>query len=219
MPDTVITRDLPPLTLRAAFAPSSVNADKRTVDLTWSIGAKVLRGYFDRFWEELSLDPKHVRLDRLNSGRASLLNAHNSYDLGAVIGVVESARVDGKAGTARIRFAKAEDDPEADRIFRKVTDGIIANVSVGYRVYKFEKTENVDDKIPTYRAIDWEPLEVSLVPIGADAGAHVRTVEADRVDCQFITRDASPALLLLADADRARRLRLAEADLSLRSAR
>src|ERR671925_1615105 len=95
--DQVVTRDLPPLTLRAALVPSTVNADTRTVELTWSTGAKVLRGFWEPFWEELSLDPKHVRLARLNTG-APLLDTHNMFELRAVIGVVEtgSARVDGK---------------------------------------------------------------------------------------------------------------------------
>jgi hypothetical protein len=56
--DQIATRDLPPLALRAAFNPRSVNLEKRTVDVTWSTGAKVLRGYFDRFYEELSMDPR-----------------------------------------------------------------------------------------------------------------------------------------------------------------
>ena len=204
-----ITRDLPPMTLRAAFNPRSVNLPKRTVELTWSTGAKVLRGYFDKFYEELSLDPKHVRLGRLNGG-APLLDAHNSYELRGVLGVVEggTATVDGKQGKAVVRFAKAEDDPLADAIFRKVQDGIIQNVSVGYRVHKFEKIEDVEIKIPTYRAIDWEPYEVSLVPMGADAGAGVRGAAiCELTTCEFVT--SGLAASVLSDADRNRALFLA----------
>jgi hypothetical protein len=183
-----ITRDIPNLELRAAFVASSVNDEKRTVDVTWTTGAKVLRGWYDKFWEELSLDPAHVRMERLQSGRAPLLGSHDSYSLGGVIGVVERANVSGKVGTATVRFARAEDSPEADRIFRLVKDGIISNVSVGYSVIRFEKTEDVSEKIPTYRAVDWEPYELSLVAIGADAGSSTRSMNEKLSPCEFVSR-------------------------------
>lgn len=208
--DQIASRDLPPLALRANFNARSVNLDKRTVDVTWSTGAKVLRGFFDRFWEELSMDARHVHLERLNGG-APLLNTHDNYDLRGILGVVVegTAKTDGKRGTATVRFAKAEDDPEADQIFRKVQDGIIQNISVGYRVNKFQKTEEVENKIPTYRAIDWEPFEISFVPVGADAGAGIRA-EHHRIvhPCEFVLPAASRGI---SDADRERFLRLAHA--------
>lgn len=168
------TAEIPPLELRADIAPDTLNEEKRTVDVIWTTGARVLRGFFDQFWEELSLDPKHVRMDRLNSGNAPLLNAHNGEDLSGVIGVVESASLGKRSGTATVRFAKAADDPVADQIFRKVKDKIITNVSVGYRVHKMEKVSDGEGQIPVYRAVDWTPHEVSMVPIGADAGATTR---------------------------------------------
>jgi HK97 family phage prohead protease len=180
------TRDMPALSMRAAIVPSSIDAEKRTVELVWTTGARVMRGFFERYWEELSVSAKHVRMERLSSGTAPLLNAHNGYDLGGVIGVVEKAWLKNKEGGARVRFAKAEDDPEADQIFRKVMDGIIRNVSVGYRVHKLEKVEDGADQIPVYRATDWEPYEISMVPVGADAGAGVRAEGADTNPCEVI---------------------------------
>lgn len=173
------TRQVSPLSLRAAFTPGSVNIEKRTVELVWTTGAKVLRSsWFDgQFWEELSIDPAHVRMGRLNNG-APFLADHNSYNVARTLGVVESARLQNGKGTATVRFAKAEDDPEADKVFRKIVDGIIQNVSVGYRTYKVEKLEDVEQKIPTLRAIDWEPYEISAVSMGADDGAGFRSAEA-----------------------------------------
>jgi HK97 family phage prohead protease len=180
-----VTRNMPRLTMRGAFVPSSVDAEARTVDLVWSTGARVMRGFFDPFWEELSLDPKHVRMGRLQNG-APLLAAHNGNELDAVLGVVESARIEKEQGLARVRFARAEDDAEADKVFRKVQDGILRNVSVGYSVHRFEKVEGGEDQIPVYRATDWEPYELSIVPMGADAGAGVRAAGADTNPCEFI---------------------------------
>ncbi len=193
------TRDLPAFQMRGAFAPSSVDVEARTAELVWTTGAAVKRGGFwtEPYWEELSLDPKHVRMGRLNNG-APLLAAHNSYDLSGVLGVVESARLEKTRGVATVRFARAEDNPEADRAFRMVKDGILQNVSVGYRVYKLEQTEDGrarDDKTPVLLAVDWEPMELSVVPMGADDGAGFRSAKGDAQHpmnpCVVITRDTS----------------------------
>lgn len=183
------TVDLPVLTRAVAVVPNSIDMERRTVDVVWTTGARVMRGYYDRYWEELSLDPKHVRLKRLNNG-APFLNTHDGSSAAGVIGVVEagSASVDGKRGVATVRFAKAEDDEEADKIFRKIADGILQNISVGYATYKMEKVADGADKIPIYRAVDWEPHELSVVPAGADDGAGFRAASTDRNPCVFVTR-------------------------------
>jgi HK97 family phage prohead protease len=181
------TVDLPVLSRAAMIKPGSVDEERRTVELVWTTGAPVLRGFFERYWEELSLEPKHVRMKRLNNG-APLLNAHDDSDVSRVIGVVESARLEEKRGVAVVRFARAEDDPAADAIFRKVKDGIIQNISVGYRTYKAEKVEESADKIPVFRAVDWEPYELSVVPMGADDGAGFRGADRETNQCVFVTR-------------------------------
>ena len=185
------TLDLPTMCRAASIVPGTVNEEARTVEVVWTTGARVMRGFFDRYWEELSLDPKHVRMGRINNG-APLLNAHDDSDTDSVIGVVESARLEKTKGTAKVRFARAEDDPEADKIFRKVKDGILQNVSVGYQTYTMEKIEDSLDGIPVFRATDWEPYEISVVPMGADDGAGFRAA-AQRSKCTFITREKAMA--------------------------
>lgn len=188
--ETTRTVDVTSLQLRAEVAPDTVNEEDRTVDIIWTTGARVLRSSWDigSFWEELSLDPKHVNMERIDSGAAPLLNTHSQWDLRDVIGVVESGRLEKKRGVAKVRFAKAEDDPEADKIFRKVKDKIIRNVSVGYRVHKMEKVTDGDDKTPVYRVTSWTPYEFSFVPIGADAGAMARSSASERNQCVIVTR-------------------------------
>ena len=175
------TRDMPRLELRAEISPTTLDAEKRTVQLTWTTGARVMRGFFEQYWEELSLDPKHVRMDRLRAG-APLLDSHNADTIGSVIGVVESASLQKGRGLATVRFDRG---PQGEDVFRKVADGIVRNVSVGYRVHKMEKVEDAADKIPVYRAVDWEPHELSMVPIGADAGAGTRASGTTN-PCDFI---------------------------------
>jgi phage head maturation protease len=184
------TRQIGPLSRRAAV--STINAEKRTVDLVWTTGARVLRSswYDGPFYEELSLDPKHVRMGRLNNG-APFLADHNGSRVADTLGVVVSARLEGDQGVATVRFAAEGIDPEADKIFRKIADGIVQNVSVGYRTYKTEKTEGVDSKIPTLRAVDWEPYELSVVAIGADDSAGFRSAEQTN-DVEIISRSIPP---------------------------
>jgi hypothetical protein len=184
------TIDLPMLTLRGSFAPATVDPEKRTAEMVWTTGARVKRGVWEPYWEELSLDPAHVRMQRLNNG-APLLDSHQGRDTSSVLGVVESARLEKGKGTATVRFPKAGVDPQADRVFEKVRDGILQNVSVGYRVYKLEQVEDGrarDDKTPVLRAVDWEPRELSVVPIGADDGAGFRSAEARGLNPCIITR-------------------------------
>lgn len=171
------------LTRRAvSVRPSSVDEDARTVDLVWSTGAAVERygflpdGSVGRFIEELSLDRRHVDLSRLNAG-APLLDSHDSWDLRSVVGVVERASVDGARGVCTVRFSDRED---VEPIWRDVKAGILRNVSVGYQVSRWEDVTGERDKTKRLRAVRWQPMEVSLVAIPADAGAHVRAAGETR---------------------------------------
>lgn len=169
------TRELPMLTTRAALQPQTFDADNLTVDLMWSTGAQVRR--FDwvegPFIEELDMAPESIDLTRLNSG-APLLDTHDCYELESVIGVVERAWVVDGMGYATVRFSSRD---EVQPIVADVKAGIIRNVSVGYAVQEYEITAPQDGSMPTYRATKWEPYELSLVPIGADAKASVRKID------------------------------------------
>ena len=194
---TIKTLETPMLSLRAAVRPGSVDIEQRTAELTWTTGAKGRRWSWDvgSYMEELEVSEKAVRLERLNNG-APLLNAHSAYDLDDVIGVVERAWIEGNEGKAIVRFSQRE---EADAIFRDVKDGILRNISVGYAVHRYEVAEEEDDKLPTYIARDWEPMELSLVPIGFDDGAKIRSAKTpadypgQRFNTQFEIREAETA--------------------------
>lgn len=194
---TIKTLETPMLSLRAAVRPGSVDIEQRTAELTWTTGAKGRRWSWDvgSYMEELEVSEKAVRLERLNNG-APLLNAHSAYDLDDVIGVVERAWIEGNEGKAIVRFSQRE---EAEAIFRDVKDGILRNISVGYAVHRYEVAEEEDDKLPTYIARDWEPMELSLVPIGFDDGAKIRSAKTpadypgQRFNTQFEIREAEQA--------------------------
>jgi hypothetical protein len=203
---TLQTVDLIPLSVRAVVG--SVNKETRTVDLIFSTGASVDRmDYWSgkRFIEKLSMDPAHVRLDRLNAG-APLLDAHSAYSVSDVLGAVQpdSARIEKGQGVASVRFSQRD---AVAPIFNDVVDGIIRSVSVGYRVYKFVEDTPKDGGIPTRTAIDWEPFEVSMVPMPADVGARVRSGDKSDTNACVIERTTDS----VTDADRHRRFRLAMA--------
>lgn len=142
---------------------SAVNEEARTVDLAFSSEEPVERWFGT---EILDHKPTSVRLKRMNGGGPVLVDHHPADH----VGTVEEASVDSdRKGRAVVRFGKSA---RADEIFRDILDGIRKHVSVGYRIHKVE-VDDPESKTPTYRATDWEPLEVSIVSIPADASVGV----------------------------------------------
>lgn len=185
------TIEFAPLSIRAAVLAQSIDEETRTVEVTFTTEAPVERydwGTGERYLEVLSMDPKAVRIDRLNS-IGPLLDSHSSYSVADVIGAVEpnSVRFVGKEGRARVRFSRR---PAVDPIWQDVKDGILRTVSVGYRVFKYEEQKpSKANAMPIRRATDWEPYEISMVPIPADARAKVRGEKpTDTNPCEIVRR-------------------------------
>lgn len=200
MATTNQTLETPLLQMRAAVRPGSVNIEERTAEITWTTGSRGKRWSWSigEYQEELAVTADAIRMDRLNNG-APFLNAHDQWDLDSVIGVVERAWLEGSEGRALIRFSNR---PEVDPIFRDVKDGILRNISVGYIVHRYILVEDGEDTVPLYRAEDWEPTELSLVPIGFDDGAKVRSAktpaeyQGQRFSTLFETREAEEPVAL-----------------------
>jgi len=184
------TVDVPAFSVRADIVPASINRTDRSVDVVWSQGTPVERFNWltgERWLESLSLESKHVRLGRLNNG-APVLDSHMAFSLRNVIGAVNdgSAKVDGTQGRARIRFSRRAD---VEPIWQDVQDGIVRKISVGYRVYEYEETPAAKNTLRKMHATDWEPFEVSAVPIAADDAANIRSETVPTNPC-VITRGA-----------------------------
>ncbi|XWN29952.1 MAG: HK97 family phage prohead protease [Devosia sp.] len=206
------TINLPTMFRQAELRAASFDEGANTIDVIWTAGAVVRRvswvdGEFD---EELAVDTKSVRLDRLNAG-APFLNSHDSYDLRSVIGSVVpgTAVVRGGKGYATVQMSRRDD---AAGIVQDIRDGVIRNVSVGYRTHAVERRER-KDKVPLHRAIDWEPLEISAVAVPADAAAQIRTSsDAGDVHRCLVRRDPREEIDLrrIRMTMRQRRLQVAE---------
>ena len=150
-----------------ALAPA--DHDERTATLTWYTGAAVRR-YDARGPYEMrfSMEPGAVRLERLASGSAPLLNSHRDYTVADVIGVIAKAWIESGVGKAIVRFSKRED---VTPIWRDVEDGILRNASMGVAIHALKDVTPEGAALRQILVTDWEPEEVSLVPIGADPGA------------------------------------------------
>ena len=151
-----------------------VDAEKRTIELAFSSDVELER------WagaaEQLSHQPGACELTRLNDGAPLLFN----HDLGKVIGVVENARIDADGkGRAVVRFSRSA---EAETVWQDVQDGILRNVSVGYRI-KDIKLKESRDGLDVYEATKWEPFEISIVSVPADTSVGVgRSLETEDED-------------------------------------
>ena len=162
--------------MRARFQSKTIDQEKRTVDVVFGSDSptKMFSWDYGRILETLSFKKGHVNLDRLNGG-APVLDNHMSFGPVAdiVIGVVEKAWVKGNEGHATIRFSENDN---GSRVMGLVKEGVLRNISVGYSVNKYEITRN-DDSLDEYTAIDWEPHEISMVAVPADAKAQVRSFD------------------------------------------
>ena len=172
------TRDLAAgVEVRAA----SYDEADNSIEMVWSTGAKVRRyDWRSGTWydEELVVSPNAIRTERLEAG-APFLNTHWSFSLRDILGAVVpgSIRFERGAALCRVRLSGAEDvQPEIARI----KEGTARNVSVGYRIHRVEKTEKADGDVALWRVVDWEPFEISSVPIPADARAQVRSAPGGR---------------------------------------
>lgn len=123
---------------------------------------------YERYWgvEILDCTAPSIRMTRLTGG-ANMLVDHDQRD---VVGVVESVTLGAdRVARAVVRFGRSA---RAEEVWRDVVDGIRRNVSVGYMIHKAQLVEAVDG-VETYRVTDWEPFEVSLVSVPADASVGV----------------------------------------------
>lgn len=174
----------------ATFVPSTIDEEQRTIEVVWTTGAAVMRydwvnGQLVPYKEVLKVSDEAVDLTRLNSG-APFIDMHNSYSLDKVIGVVERAWIKDGKGHAVVRIATGDEDVE--KIWNKVKQGIIRNISVGYSVEKFVEDAD-EDGTRILTAVKWTPFELSAVTVPADAGAGVRS-QSTLTPCVIVTRNS-----------------------------
>ena len=153
------------------------------------------------FVEVLDFSPDSVRMQRFEQGVVPILDNHDRMGgVRAQLGIAENARLEGNKGVATMRFSNRAD---VDGIVQDVRDGIIRGISVGYKVNKYKRDGKTADGMPIRRAVDWEPLEISLAPVPADGESRVRAsditeyhlavIEGEDERAVSVTAPASPA--------------------------
>lgn len=163
----------------SSVRPSTWREEDRSFEVVWSTGAAVTRfDWFDgEFYDEtLDLSPGAVRLDRLQGGGPVLVD-HSPFTENLAGSIVPgSVRLEKGKAVARVRLA---DVPEIESIAAKIRDGHLKTVSVGYIVHQYTRKSQGKGMRDELRATDWEPTEISLTPVPADAGAVVRSRSTD----------------------------------------
>lgn len=164
-----------PLVVREATL-SSFDEKSRTAEFVFSTGARVMRSDFwtgERWIEEVSMDPSHANLKRVDQGSVPFLKNHGSWSgagIEDVLGRVTEASVDGKQGIGKVMFSERDD---VQPFIRDIQAGILKSVSMGYAIRKMQKVGE-EDGVPILRAVDWELFEISSVAMPADAAAQFR---------------------------------------------
>lgn len=193
--------NLPLLGREASVRPDSIDTEARTIEVVWTTGATVQRvrweGWDDRieYDEELEVSPEALRLERLNDG-GPFLDSHRAWGgVSTVLGSVVpgSVRVEGGKGYAKIRLTSADDAAPA---VQRILERTINKVSVGYRVHRYEIIKK-DGQREHWRAVDWEPFEISAVAMPADPGASIRSEESGQAarfhPCAIVRREETAA--------------------------
>ena len=145
---------------------SSIDAEKRTVDIIFFTGIDIPR---TDWWTGekyvLRFDPAGGDFSLLNNG-APVLDNHSMWD-GSTSqkGRVEKAWQDGKDSKATLRFSKRE---SVNELWADIQDKIITKFSMGVQILREEKINEGNQEIRL--AKQWQPFELSIAPIPADFG-------------------------------------------------
>lgn len=164
------------LDIRAA----TVNEDARTVDAVLSTERAV--EMWD--WRSGGMIDEVLLADGVELPRQlPLLDTHSRYRLSDVLGSIRNIRQEGSDTVGTLHFASGDD--EVDRVWNKVRQGHLTDVSVGYRVTEYidiqpDSKASVNGREfaagnrPMRVATKWKLREASMVPIGADEAAKLR---------------------------------------------
>lgn len=123
----------------------------------------------DEYFNQVLMPTKeNTRVERLDSG-LPLFDNH-PYDKCAMntLGISVGYRFTERGLELDCRFGS-----RTDEILRNdIKSGIIKTVSIEGDIYTYEITKE-PGKLPTYRAIDWEPTSLSFAPVPQDIQSQI----------------------------------------------
>lgn len=169
--------------VRAQIESATYNVEERTVEVIMTTEAPATMwnwelGYYD---EILPCDPANMVTKRLEKG-LPVLDNHGKW--GSVTTQTLGKSISWKCENGQlIGVVKLSSRKELEGFRKDVEEGIIQNLSVGYRVmeYYIEKP-STETTLAVYRATKWEPFEVSFVNVPADGDATTRSLDNEHGD-------------------------------------
>lgn len=176
--------------VRATIDTASIDKTAKEFDVVFATENPILRNYYwadEPFYEVLNCDKKSIRAERLDAGVVPLLDTHSMYSVTNQYGRAISWSV--KNGEARARIKYTTQAGKAD-LWNDIENGVITGISVGPRIYKYERVPNNDPKAtPTYRAVDWEVMEISFAPVPIDYKSAVRAEGGGEYDIEILNNN------------------------------
>ena len=125
------------LTRRATIGPSTLNLRERTAEAIVATSEPLRRHGPDPSGEPGDwIEVLDIPGCQLPPG-APVLRGHNFNDPEALIGAVESSRIEGGKLIATLRFSSR---PEVDPLLRDLSAGIGTGVSIGYEVGSWQRS-------------------------------------------------------------------------------
>ncbi|SFJ04453.1 prohead protease/major capsid protein fusion protein [Nitrosomonas sp. Nm34] len=170
MSQNLVTRNFD-LAITRRAAGDSEQSQNLILEFPFSSEEPYLRSsWFDGPWiEVLGHKSEEVDLSRLNGGAPVLLNHGMSKTENAPlrsVGRTTRAWIENGRGYVEVKMSRRDD---MKPLLQDIEDGIIANVSVGYRIIERTLIKENKDQPSEYRVTSWLPLEVTLCDIPADA--------------------------------------------------
>jgi hypothetical protein len=170
MSQNLVTRNFDLAITRRAAGDSEQNQNL-ILEFPFSSEEPYLRSsWFDGPWiEVLGHKSEEIDLSRLNGGAPVLLNHGMSKTENAPlrsVGRTTRAWIENGRGYVEVKMSRRDD---MKPLLQDIEDGIIANVSVGYRIIERTLIKENKDQPNEYRVTSWLPLEVTLCDIPADA--------------------------------------------------
>lgn len=163
--------------------PTTVDTASRTVEAIVSTGADTPRaGFIER------LDLSGADLSRLVG--APVLDAHRSASTRDQLGVIEAAEL--RPGGIWVRM-KFRSNTAAESVLADIQDGTLRGLSIGYQVAEWEEKREGKTRVRIAKRLT--PIEVSIVPVPADPGAHFRAgdnMPEDQTTVETSTTQAAP---------------------------
>jgi len=186
-------RNMPSLSRDAQLVPTTYNEADNTVEVVWTTGSRVRRydWWTDKpYEEELAVTPEAVDMTRFEAGTVQVIDNHRMQGgVQSIIGIALNGSIVNGEGRATLRLSTRA---EMAGIVADIKAGIIRSISFGYNITTFEITRAIDRtdgvNMDLYRAVRWQPFEISFVTVPADADASTRSAPANGHPCEFITR-------------------------------